>query len=140
MENTTFKIIDKNQIPDYEYQGYYWFSNSPKPVILNYEKFEINILTELPFVVEGNLYAPLENISIQIKNIDGVYYIALIDLSNTNGYQISQPQKYLGHDLGFDYYLVQAWELVEDDQCNGLETFVPAFTAFKGFVEPKNEK
>ena len=130
--------ININKIPDLNYEGYLWYSNDPKPEIINSEKpFEKSMLKELPFVIEGNLWADDKKVSISIKNIDGEYRIFKYDLT---GVDIeTNTQTYLAHDLGevTEFTLFQHWAEEKDPLCAGMKTLVPAWTAFTGFKTKK---
>ena len=131
-----YKNINIEGIPNENFEGYYWFSNKPKPEIIRNEKIDKNKFTQLPFVVEANFYSKETETSVQVKNIDGEYHIAIIDLTDCD----TVPQVYIGHDIGYDFQVVEAWEEKEDKFLEGMKTKVPAWTAFKGFVKPKNQK
>ena len=139
--DTRYKQIEIDEIPTGNFDGYYWFSDQSKPELI----FDLGIdktkFTQLPFVIEANFYSKELNQSVQIKNIDGKYHCAIIDLSNCE----FEPQKYIGHDLEynnkhFDYFVVEAWEEKKDSLLEGMTTKVPSWTAFKGFVEIKTKK
>lgn len=125
---TSIKI---SQIPDLSYQGYYWYSDQTKPEVVLNEKISSDIFTDLPFIIEGNLYAPAQKISIQIKNIDGEYKIFKADLNNV----AEEPQAYFAHDIdGFTkYQMIEAWE--EAQLGAGVKTLRPAWSAFAGFIK-----
>ena len=137
-----YKEIKIQDIPKGKYTGYYWLSDRTEPeIIWNKEKeIDLNWFGKLPFVVEANFYSAELEKSIQIKNIDGKYHCAVIDLKDCK----LTPQKYIGHDLdGWDYEVVEAWEDREikvigtDDEF--MKTKVPSWVAFKGFVKLKKK-
>lgn len=130
--------IDINEIPDLNYEGYLWYSDKSKPEIINSEKpFEKSMLKVLPFVIESNLWAEKEKISISIKNIDGEYQIFKYHLNDVN--IKTNSQTYLAHDLGevIEFTLFQHWTEEEDPLCEGMKTLVPSWTAFTGFIKNK---
>ncbi len=131
-----YKKINIEDIPEGKFDGYYWYSNESKPEIISDEGIDKSKLTKLPFVIEANFYSKESEISIQIKNIDGKYDIAIIDLKDC----VTEPQLYIGHDINQDFQVVEAWEEVEDELLEGMKTQVPSWTAFKGFVKSKNKK
>ncbi len=117
------------------YQGYYWYSNKPKPQLV--EKISKEIFTTLPFIVEGNLYCAEKNISISIKNIDGEYHIYQADL---NGLAKDQKtvQEYIAHDLEGvkKIKMLHYWEESEPDELlANMTTLIPSWQAFAGFVK-----
>lgn len=132
------KKIEIKDIPfDLTFEGYYWYSNASKPVILDNKTITKDIFSQLPFIVEGNLYNKENAVSINIKNIDGQYWIMLANLADLNDTQISE-QAYLAHDLaGIEKIkLLQYWqESPADELLEGMKTLVPAWLAFKGFVK-----
>ncbi|HHB79430.1 MAG TPA: TIGR04423 family type III CRISPR-associated protein [Saprospiraceae bacterium] len=126
-------------IPECDYVGYVWYSDAEKPIIIGpSEPFHLAMLTELPFVIEGNLFCESKKISIQIKNIDGEYCIAKIQLDDE---LIESAKKYVGHDLNKrDYKMVETWEEVPDTLCAGMTTLRPAWRAFAGFTTIDTQK
>ena len=133
MENR-YKQISIEQIPSGNYEGYYWLSNAPKPDVIKDADIDKSKFGVLPFVVEANFYCKDTETSIQVKNIDGVYHVAQIDVKDCDAV------KYIGHDIDADYYVVEAWEEEDDEFLEGMKTQVPSWTAFKGFVEPEKLK
>ena len=125
-----YKKINIEDIPEGNFDGYYWYSNKTKPEIISKKKIDKNKFTQLPFVIEANFYSNETETSIQIKNIDGKYHIASIDLKSCK----SGAQNYIGHYIGQDFQVVEAWEEKEDELLEGMITEVPLWTAFKGFV------
>ena len=125
-----YKNINITEIPEGNFEGYYWYSNKTKPEIINSKKIDKKKFTQLPFVIEANFYSKETETSIQIKNLDGNYHIAIIDLKDCK----VEPQNYIGHDIGYDFQVVEAWEEKEDEFLEGMKTEVPVWTAFKGFV------
>jgi len=130
-----YKEISIDKIPSFKFEGYYWMSDSSKPQIIRNQEIEKSVFGKLPFVVEANFYSKEKEISIQVKNIDGKYRVAQIDV------QGCEPITYIGHDIESDFLVVEAWEDVEDSLLENMTTKVPTWTAFKGFVKPvENEK
>jgi CRISPR type III-associated protein (TIGR04423 family) len=84
------KSINKNKIPPLEYEGYLWLSNAKEPIVFDAKNITGDDLEELPFVIEGLLYAAKENISIRITNIDGEYRIAKMTLSEEKLLEIQE--------------------------------------------------
>ena len=130
-----YNRITIDQIPDnINFEGYYWYSNAKTPETIHKATIDKSWFTDLPFVIEANFYAREEQVSIQIKNIDGQYHVARIDLNENN---LKNAQKYAGHDIeGLNYQMVEAWENVEED-VNELKMNVlrPTWTAFAGFIK-----
>ncbi len=131
-----YKKIEMADIPDHNYSGYVWYSDAEKPIIIETkEPFHLDMLTELPFIIEGHLFCESEQISIQIKNIDGQYHFAEIDINGL----LDQAKNYVGHDLNTDYKMVEAWEEYPDPLCTGMMTLRPAWRAFAGFTNIHTE-
>jgi CRISPR type III-associated protein (TIGR04423 family) len=124
-----YKKISIDTIPQGNYQGYYWMSNSSKPVIQDEGDIDKSIFKELPFVVEANYYSSEADISIQIKSVDGQYLVSEINVKDCEAIE------YIGHDIGSNYLVVEAWGEKEDDLLEGMIAKVPVWEAFKGFVE-----
>jgi CRISPR type III-associated protein (TIGR04423 family) len=132
------KKIKIQDIPfDTAFEGYYWYSNASKPVVLDNQRLSEALFTQLPFIIEGNLYNEEKGMSINIKNIDGQYLITQAYLGGLNPAHISE-QNYLAHDLkGIKAIkLVHYWqESAADDLLDGMTTLIPVWMAFKGFVK-----
>lgn len=124
-----YRKIEIKEIPSGDFEGYYWLSDSSKPVVQKNGEIDRSVFSNLPFVVEANYYSEDTGISIQVKNIDGTYDIAQIDVKNC------EAKQYIGHDIKADYLVVEAWGDIEDDLLEGMTTKVPTWNAFKGFVE-----
>jgi CRISPR type III-associated protein (TIGR04423 family) len=137
-KNKIMKKIKIQDIPfDTTYEGYYWYSNAAKPIVLDNQRLSEAIFTQLPFIVEGNFYNEAQAISINIKHIDGQYLITRADLANLNEANITE-QDYLAHDLkGIKAIkLIHYWqESAADDLLEGMTTLIPVWMAFKGFVK-----
>ncbi len=120
-----------------DYEGYFWYSNASKPVLLNSEKISKDIFKPLPFILEGNLYCKEKELSINIKNIDGEYQIFQAYLSNLPKNQVTE-QCFLTHDLdGIEKIkLLQFWKESEPDELlAGMTTLHPSWQAFAGFIK-----
>jgi len=135
--NKNYQKITIAEIPNQlNFEGYYWYSDKQKPVILDNEKIDKKTFTALPFIIEGNFYAPKEQISIQVKNLNGTYHIAKIDL-NLPEIILVEEKEYIAHDLkGIrKFKMKEAWQEVEDELLEGMSTLVPAWSAFSGFIK-----
>lgn len=137
---STYQPIPISEIPeDLLFEGYYWCSNEKSPVILTGEPIQQSWFTELPFVIEANFYAKAEQISLQVRHLDGVYHVARIDLSLLDSIHHDRVS-YIGHDLGGrNYEMVEAWEPQPDELLEGMKTLVPAWAAFAGFITNKEQ-
>ncbi len=127
--------IDLAAIPDYLFEGYYWYSNAQKPEVIQNEKIDKNKFTSLPFVVEGNFYAKAEKVSIQVKFINGNYLVTRFNFSELDP-KLGHMQIYAGHDLkGKNFQVLEAWSEVEDPYLENMKTLQPAWSAFAGFTD-----
>lgn len=133
------KRISPEQIPAYLYEGYYWYSDEKKPKLVHTELIDPAIFKKLPFIIEGNLFAEKEAISINIRNVDGIYHITQFDLSHLDS-DLHRSVSYIGHDIGENNFeIIEAWEEQKDDELlAGLSTRVPVWSAFAGFTPKKN--
>jgi CRISPR type III-associated protein (TIGR04423 family) len=140
-----YKKIELENIPSGNYQGYYWKSNMTKPKVQLSGDIDKAVFKQLPFVLEANYYDPGTEKSIQVKNIDGKYLVAEIDVKDC------EAKEYIGHDIERNFLLVEAWantqdETYFDDEGNemsfleGMTTKTPVWSAFKGFVKSKKQK
>lgn len=120
-------------------EGYYWLSNSHKPIIVDGQPIQSAWFRQLPFVVEANFYAKDEGISYHVKNIDGNYLVGQFNLK-------PQPancvlKKYLLDETANRKYLMaEVWQEISDDNLEGMTTLVPAWSAFMGFQNSSNDK
>ena len=137
-------IINIADLPDYEYEGYYWYSDQPAPKVVSPKEQLVfgELLTSLPFVVEGNFYADEEKVSIQIRHIDGEYHISKFDLKGLQNHGNYTVKEYIAHRVkdadGVSvgrYKMMEAWEEQEDPLCEGMTTLKPAWAAFCGFIK-----
>ena len=134
--NNLYQIISIEEIPkDILFEGYYWYSNEQKPrVILSPSIIQYDWFTDLPFVVEANFYSPKAQLSIQVKNMDGEYAVAKMDLSQLHEIEHDKVT-YIGHDLeSKSYVMIEAWIPQADELLEGMESLIPAWSAFAGFV------
>ena len=125
-------IID---IPDKEYTGYYWMSNSDAPVPVD-GKFLPPLIGQNPFIIEANLIAKDEPCSYSIENIDGKYYIGKVDWSEVEKSDLELEVKtYLTHRIAVykKVNFIQAWIPVTDHECEDMEVLKPAWRIFAGF-------
>jgi CRISPR type III-associated protein (TIGR04423 family) len=132
---TAYQLIKIEKIPDYDFEGYYWFSNANQPIVKHQGGIDQSIFKPMPFIIEANFYARKEKISIQVKNIDGRYHVAQIDLNNLDNNKCDK-QDYIAHDLGDiqSFRMIEAWEEEkENNLLEGMTTLVPTWAAFAGF-------
>ena len=133
---TKNKITDikKEQIPNLDYQGYLWFSDDSHPEVIDTKNpFDAKKLTDLPFVVEGMLYAPKDKVSIRIVNFNGDYKIAKMELVEMpeDGQKTYLLKKRFGNHHRIKMY--EHWEEQPDPINQNRPVLQPAWSAFIGF-------
>ena len=135
MKSAYQEIKDISQIKG-SFEGYYWYSDKSKPVLVEDSPIDPSWFTELPFVIEANFYDKKQQISIQIRNIDGYYHMAKIDLSSVPK-EALDTQWYIAHDLeGKEGYLmIEAWEEENDPLLDEMPVYQPSWAAFAGFSQ-----
>jgi len=137
--NPVYQPITISKIPeDILFEGYFWYSNDKSPKIISPPALiQQSWFTELPFVIEANFFARTEQISIQVRHWDGVYHVDKIDLTQLDKI-LHDKVSYIGHDLGGrNFEMIEAWETRPDELLEGMETLVPAWAAFAGFINTK---
>ena len=135
-----FEIKSIQDIPDHLYEGYYWYSDSQAPEVIINERIDKDKFTEIPFVIEANFLAKEEEISIQVRNIDGKYHISGFSLKGVNDSD-HVVREYMAHDLTTEngkkkiekFKMVEAWEEVGDSMLENMVTLQPSWAAFFGF-------
>ena len=134
MENNKIKLID---IPSTnKYEGYLWWSNSQEPVSYKNESVpNWPAETDNPFIVEGNLYDKLNQLSYSIRFVDGGYIINcfnLNELKNTESiFKSYLPNRFPSaiKKLCFQEF----WKSMPDEFCEGMPVLKPAEVVFIGF-------
>jgi len=128
------KKIEKSK-----YEGYIWYSDEPKPKVLNSDEFEIELIdVENPFIIEGQLFDG--NVSIGLKYIDGQYIVNKFSL-NDLGNIASEEQTYIANFDGVSgLQFRQYWREKEDKECNNMKVLQPAELVFVGFTKNKKEE
>lgn len=125
------------------YTGYLWYSDQNSPIIFKSESFSESAFTPIPFIVEGYLYSSEDGgVCINIKNIDGQYYVYEVLLKEIdptrlerNTFEAMEALKVIGINR---FKAVQYWSAEPDENCQGMEVLQPAWIAFEGF-EFKND-
>jgi CRISPR type III-associated protein (TIGR04423 family) len=70
-----------------------------------------------------------------VRFIDGSYHIAKIDLTQIGEIPYDEVE-YIGHDVdGHNFMMIEAWDSQCDELLEGMETLVPAWSAFAGFTK-----
>lgn len=124
----------EHQIKNAKYEGYLWQSDQSKPRIIE-EGAPLSLtLTdgENPFIVEGLLWNREENTSIQIRYVDGKYFIATYEVKQE---ELAGSVPYLPHRLPGVKALkfLRQWEEVKDELCENMPTLQLKANIFVGF-------
>lgn len=142
MDTMHKKINHLNGIQNLQYSGYIWMSDKTKPELFDNDIYDFSTIKINPFIIEANLFAVKEKISVSIKHLDGNYFILEIDLSNTEGSQLTEYKYLANNALQNIKKLIykQYWIEENDSLCEGLPVLKPAWRAFVGFEkEEKND-
>lgn len=116
-----------------QYEGYLWYSDQPRPKILNNEEFELEHISDdaNPFIVEGLLFDGKTSIS--IKYADGGYITSQCNIQELEGVR-KEEQEFYSHRMdGRRLKFYQFWRPAEDDLCEKMEVLQPAELVFVGF-------
>jgi len=118
------------------YEGYLWRSYKQEPE-LYYGDEPIELPKEItnPFIIEGNLWNKVDEISYLIRFIDGEYLVYEFKLKGIHPERITEL-KYLPNRMPADIKKLsfsEVWSEQPDPLCNGFEVLKPAFIAFVGF-------
>ena len=132
MKNNRAEIIDYvNSLGGYE--GYVQFSHRPidKEKDIFYDGKKVEISNEAGFVYEAHFCNGTE--SIAIRQINNSWPVSVTDIS---GIEESDTQEYLTDIKAFDrkVKMVQIWEEVEDEFCEGMKVNKLQKVVFGGFA------
>ena len=123
-----------------KYEGYLWYSDNNEPDDYHNEDFPELIIddNENPFIMEGQLFDCVNQVSIRIKYIDGKYDFKEIKLTELENMTFEE-YAYCAHRMG-DVKLKfrQYWKEEPDALCEGMPVLQPAELVFVGFY--KKEK
>ena len=140
MKNQEYTLL-KNfaEIPAIAGEGYVWFSDSDKPLVLsNTEELKAKRLN--PFIVEAHFYSAQTQTSIGIFSDGNHPLISVVHWDRVGDTPLSE-ETFITHRLNDKkIMMVQAWKPVPDELCEGMEVLSPAWRMFKGFVSSKNEE
>ena len=126
-----------NEIKNRKYEGYIWFSDKEKPLVLRDEEYDffVHSENENPFIVEALLYNKEQNISVIIRHT-GKYHVNEFDLKalKEEG-AVFEEVKYLPHRLdGIDKVnFKQLWLPEPDEHCKDMEVLKMQALIFTGF-------
>lgn len=136
--------INLDKIPtNINYEGYLWWSDKEnpdvyqnQPIISQENKPIWPILSTNPFIIEGNLWDPINEISYLIRFLDGNYLVYRFDIQNINSNEITELDY---HPFRMPDYITklnfkEIWTSQQDPLCNRFDVLKPAFIAFTGFT------
>lgn len=121
-------------LPNVEYVGYLWYSDSEKPAVLKGERVNFSKDTNTPFIVEGNLISVDGLVSINIKQVGGRQLITQFDVETIKRDERLKFEKLRFTPHKMDGYkevvFEQIWSLESDPQCCEWESYKPAYQYF----------
>ncbi|MCL4481192.1 MAG: TIGR04423 family type III CRISPR-associated protein [Bacteroidetes bacterium] len=135
--------ISLQDIPaNIKYDGYLWWSNQEKPDVYMDQNLKSQDHKPIwptessnPFIIEGNLWNKVDEISYLIRFIDGEYLVYEFKLKGSNPENITKLE-YLPNRMPPDIKKLlfkEVWIEQSDPLCEGFEVLKPAFIAFVGF-------
>ncbi len=135
---------DLQEIPDLEFEGYVWKSDTRSPKVLRKEKFDFNIISDNPFIQEALLFCEDEEKSIMIRHT-GNYQITEFDLKNLPDSAELNSKTYFSHRIEGIKKLnfKQLWLPEPDENCakneddpndKGMEVLTLKAHIFTGFT------
>ena len=130
--------MEITEIPEANYQGYIWYSDSDHPKVHTGDKAYGGTLDPKanPFIIEGNLWDEANRASISIRYVDGRYYIHRTVLTSD---EVKNYKTFVAHRIEGCTYLrfVQLWEPRTDTMCEGMEVLEPSKLVFIGLTKDK---
>lgn len=118
--------------PGSSVQGYYWFSDSKQPVIVDGPFSGLNLLDyNNPFVIEAQLYNKSEQLSYSVKYVDGQYFVHKTKVTEQ---VINDAKSYISKwDDNERLLFTTTWLKKQDPLCCNMRVFVPANLIFVGY-------
>ncbi len=113
-------------------QGYYWFSNSELPVVVDGHFNGLNLSDYItPFIIEAQLYNRGKQVSYSVKYIDGHYYI---QETNVTEQTINDAKSFISKwDDNLNLLFTTRWIKKPDSLCCNMDVLMPANCIFVGF-------
>jgi len=129
------KLNSLAEIPDLNYEGYFWLSDAKEPIVLNNQIYDYKTVGINPFVIEALLYCEKENISIQVQHT-GEYQIFEYHLNDYPEASLLE-KTYLPHRLeGVQKVkFKQIWLPEQDENCQGMDVMILKSIVFCGFLK-----
>ncbi len=133
-----------SEIPELQYQGYYWISSSKGPKkfdsiekIKTYEKYG---RPTNPFILEGNFFCSTSQTSISVRHVDNRYLVNKFNLLELDDEQKVEKQYLAQKDLSSELILfTEIWLAQRDENCENMEVLTKKAIVFTGFREMQNE-
>jgi CRISPR type III-associated protein (TIGR04423 family) len=119
------------EIPNSNYQGYYWLSNAETPVMIN-GKFDSTQIKINPFIIEGMLWDEKSQKSIMISHT-GNYQIFEYNLTEIEGEFVEKEYMAHGLDGVRKVCFKQLWQAEKDVNCEGMLVLKMKAQIFVGF-------
>lgn len=120
------------------YQGYLWYSDQQKPLVLIKESLPmLPDNNSNPFVIEGYLYNESDNLSYSIKYLDGEYLV-YVYLNNDEDTYTNKSFITNRIDDSKRINFRQYWSSVKDEYCEGIDVLKPYAFVFVGFNTKTN--
>lgn len=118
--------------PGSSVQGYFWLSNSERPVIVDGAFSGLSLLDYYnPFVIEAQLYDKATQMSYSIKYVDGQYFVQKIKVTEQI---INDAKSYISKwDDNERLLFTTTWLKKQDPLCCNMGVLVPADFIFVGF-------
>lgn len=120
-------------LPNLNYQGYIWFSDADKPIVLKDETYDFSTISVNPFIIEALLYNEQKEVSIHIQHADN-YQITEYHLNHFDKAEVADVE-YLPHRLsGVEKVkFKQIWLPEPEENCQGMEVLNLKAIVFCGF-------
>ncbi len=130
------KLERLTDIPQTEYEGYLWISDSQKPSKID-GKYDFSNISINPFIAEGNLKARDRSVSISIRHAGNKLLIYQYDLDKIS--KIPKDQITVRNYLALriegvkSMQFITVWMAGEDSLAKNFKTLKPLFQVFNGF-------
>jgi CRISPR type III-associated protein (TIGR04423 family) len=121
-------------IPEGNYNGYIWLSNSEEPEMVKGSLDSAILEKGIPFIVEGFLYDKEKEISIEIRHNGKQHVLTQYNLYETSGYEFPETVVETHRLAGAKTAkFINVWKEEPDNLCAGMKTLKPFASVFAGF-------
>ena len=116
------------------YEGYIWYSDRPEPEIKDNQEFELEIDDcSNPFIIEGQLYDSVNELSHSIRYVNGQHICKTYHLQDLQGEKFVEDV-FLSHKMqGRWLRFFQYWKEEADSLCENMGVLQPKEFVFMGF-------